>query len=204
MKPHIKAICFDADGVLVNPQKQFSIFREKQYGMTPEMTAPFFNGVFNDCLIGKDDLLDVLPPYLREWHWQESPEEFVRIWHETEHVIDERLCLFIQQLRRQGVQCCLATNQEMHRAAYMRQRMHFQDLFDRLFISCEMGCMKPELAYYQAIEKQLACRNGEILFWDDTLAHVKAAQACGWQAEQYTGFDPFIETINKYSIYEML
>ncbi len=186
-------LCFDADGVVVNPKKQFSIFREKQYGMTPEMTEPFFNGVFLDCLKGKTDLLDVLPSYLQAWHWQESTREFIRVWHETEHVIDERLMLFIQKMRRQGLLCCLATNQEKHRAAYMRERMVFQDLFDHLFISCEFGSMKPEPAYYQAIQKQLGCNPAEILFWDDTPRHVKAAREQGWHAEQYTDFDGFMQ-----------
>ena len=189
----IKVVCFDADGVVVNPKKQFSIFREKEYGLTQEMTAAFFNGVFLDCLKGKADLLDVLPPYLQAWNWQESTQEFIRVWNETEHVIDEQLMSFIRKIRGSGIRCCLATNQEKHRAAYMRTRMGFQDLFDQLFISCEIGSMKPEAEYYHAIEKQLGCKADEILFWDDTLTHVKAAHACGWRAEQYTDFDTFMQ-----------
>ena len=193
MSTPITVICFDADGVVVNQKKRFSIFREKEYGLTHEMTAPFFTGVFLDCLKGKADLQDVLPSYLQVWHWQESTQEFIRIWHETEHVIDEQLMSFIRKIRGSGIRCCLATNQEKHRAAYMRERMRFQDLFDQVFISCEIGSMKPEVEYYRAIEKQLGCSGEEILFWDDTLTHVKAAHACGWHAEQYTNFDGFLQ-----------
>jgi hypothetical protein len=46
----IKAICFDADGVVVNPQMQFSKYLERERGISPQMTQGFFHGVFNDCL----------------------------------------------------------------------------------------------------------------------------------------------------------
>jgi putative hydrolase of the HAD superfamily len=191
MRIKVKAICFDADGVVVNPQKQFSIFREKQYGMTPEITALFFDGIFNDCLTGKSDLAEILPPFFADWGWKGSVEEFIRVWHEKEHVVDSQLIEVVQRLRQSGFVCCLATNQEKYRTEYMKKQMGFQSLFDHLFFSCEMGCMKPDQDYYRAIEKTLRIKGEEILFWDDAPKHVQSARECGWLAEIYTGFESF-------------
>ena len=99
----------------------------------------------------------------------------------------------IQDLRQAGFRCCLTTNQEYHRAEYMKKEMGFQSLFDNLFFSCEMGTKKPQKDYYQTIESLLQLPGEDILFWDDSVHHVKAARACGWQAEIYSDYGKFLK-----------
>jgi putative hydrolase of the HAD superfamily len=194
----IKAICFDADGVVVNPQMQFAKLREMKLGISNEMAEPFFKGIFNDCLIGKADLMDVLPPFLRKWNWQGSIEEFVSLWLKTDHVIDIELISIIKKLRQKSIICCLATSQERYRADYMKKEMGFQEMFDHLFISCEMGVQKPDAAYFQLIETNLQLPGESILFWDDRQQNVNAARAQGWKAELYTDYENFLETLPLY------
>lgn len=192
----IKAICFDADGVVVNPQKQFSKHLQEVHGISPEMTRSFFGGVFNDCLLGKSELKDILPPFLAKWKWKGSTEEFVAAWLKYDHVIDERLIHVIQRLRQDQRICCLATSQERNRAEYMKTKMGFQTAFDHLFFSCEIGLQKPDPAYYRHIEEVLQVEKESILFWDDFEPNVAAARAHGWNAEVYTEFDEFMKTMN--------
>jgi FMN phosphatase YigB (HAD superfamily) len=107
----------------------------------------------------------------------------------------------IQGLRRSRVICCLATSQEYTRAGgYMRTNMGFQDVFDHLFFSCEIGWQKPNHAYFQHIEKMLNLEKESILFWDDSHLNIEAARECGWNAEIYTNFDEFEKTIKKYIV----
>jgi len=194
----IKAICFDADGVVVNPQLLYAKRLDEEYGITRETTADFFGGPFNDCLTGKARLMDELPPFLDRWGWPHTPEKFLQDWMHSDHVVDQRLVEAIQNLRRQGFVCCLATNQEANRAAYMRTHMGFLDIFDHLFISCEIGAQKPQPAYYRHIEKALGLKKEEILFFDDGLENVKAAYERGWHAEVYTTFETFEHSLEKY------
>jgi len=194
----IKAICFDADGVIVNPQLLYAKRLDEKYGITRERTADFFGGPFNDCLTGTAHLMDELPPYLKAWGWPHTPEKFLHDWMTTDHVVDQRVADAVQQLRMQGFTCCLATNQERNRAAYMRTDMGFLDIFDHLFISCEMGAQKPQPAYYEYIEKALGLKKEEILFFDDALKNVKAAYQFGWHAEVYTTFEAFQRSLEKY------
>ncbi len=194
----IKAICFDADGVVVYPQMQFSKYLNEEHGISPAMTQPFFDGIFNNCLLGKAELIEVLPPYLKTWQWKGSVDEFIAIWLQKDHVLDARLISVIQNLRDQGTLCSLATSQECNRAEYMKTRMGFQDLFDRLFFSCEIGCQKPDPVYFEFIENSLNLEKESILFWDDSKTNVQAALTRGWKAEIYTDFTGFEKNMNKY------
>ena len=196
----IKAICFDADGVVVYPQKQFSKHLKEEHGISPEMTRSFFGGVFNDCLVGTANLSDVLPPYLKDWKWKGSTDEFITTWLKFDHVVDVRVIDMIQRLRQNKLICCLVTSQERYRAEYMKTTMGFQDAFDHLFFSCELGLQKPDHAYYQYIEKALNLEKGSILFWDDLEINVIAARENGWNAEIYTAFDEFEKTMTQYDL----
>jgi putative hydrolase of the HAD superfamily len=194
----IKAICFDADGVVINPQLQFSRYLDKEHGISPEMKRDFFGGVFNDCLVGRADLKKVLPTFLRDWGWPGTTDEFVDTWLRTDHVVDRRIINVIESLRRKGYICCLATSQEYHRARYMKVEMGFQDVFDHLFFSCEVGWQKPDQVYYQHIEHILHLEKESILLWDDSRINIEAARKYGWNAEIYTGYAEFGKTIKKY------
>ncbi len=193
----IHAILFDADGVLIFPYR-FAQHLEREHGITRETTRPFFRGVFDECLLGRADLKVVLPPFLAQWRWAGSVDSFVDTWLRVEDAADERLIAAIGRLRQRGLVCGLATSQERYRAAYMRAHMGFAEIFDRLFFSCEIGCQKPERAYYEHIQQALQLDGECILFWDDLADNVAAARKCGWQAEQYLGFERFAETLERY------
>lgn len=194
----IKAICFDADGVVVHPQMQFSRLLKTNFWITPEMTQNFFGGVFNDCLTGKANLEDVLPPFLKDWGWRDSVDAFIHTWLVADHVIDTRVVDAIQRLRQTGIICCLATSQERNRAQYMKTEMGFQKVFDHLFFSCEAGWQKPDHAFYQHIETTLGLEKKSILFWDDSHRNVESAREFGWNAEIYTDFNAFEVTMKRY------
>jgi putative hydrolase of the HAD superfamily len=189
----IKAVLFDADGVIVNPSFQFAKLLAEQYGITRQMTSGFFQGIFDECTQGRADLKQVLAPYLPEWGWQGTVDDFVSLWLKTDHVVDMRVVEAIAKLRQHGLLCCLATIQEANRAAYMRTYMGFEQVFDRLFFSYELGCQKPDPAYFHAIQNALQIEPQELLFWDDYQKNVDAARQCGWNAELYTTFEAFEE-----------
>ncbi len=191
MNQPIRAVLFDADGVLIHPYR-FRAWLEREHGITPAMTAPFFDGVFSEqCLVGQADLADALRPWLPKWGWRGTAAEFIAAWLAVENAPDERMLAAVTALRRAGYTVCLATSQEPNRAAYMRTVMGFESLFDNLFISCEMGCQKPEPEYFARIEAELELNAGQLLFWDDNPGWVAAARERGWQAEVYRGYEDF-------------
>src|ERR1700738_2771478 len=102
----IKMILFDVDGVLAINEKPFTHYLERDYGIPKENLEPFFNKkVFSNFLIGQTDLKEELAPYLQQWGWHKSVDDFLQYWFVSEHNIDEPLVEYVQQLRQAGILC---------------------------------------------------------------------------------------------------
>ena len=197
----IKILIFDADGVLINGE-MFSKKLAKEYDISPETILPFFNGPFTECLVGKADLKEVLIPYLKEWNWKEGVDSFLEYWFSSEHSIDQELLDYIQEYRKNGIKCLIATNQEKYRAKYMFNKMGFADSFDRLYASAHLGHKKSNLNFYRKLVKDLGdVKKEEILFWDDDIKNIETAREFGIKAELYTTFVDFKEKMKDYNFY---
>ena len=55
-------------------------------------------------------------------------------------------------------------------------------LFDKVFVSCELGVRKPEREAFARISREIGVPLERILFLDDTLENVEGARAAGLQA----------------------
>lgn len=55
-------------------------------------------------------------------------------------------------------------------------------VFDRIFVSCELGARKPERAAFEAIARAIGVPLDRILFFDDTRENVEGARAAGLEA----------------------
>jgi len=195
---------FDVDGVLITG-KMFSQHLEDDYGISKDKTMPFFTTVFNDCLEGRADLQQSIQPYLKDWKWQGSVQDFLEYWFTAEHIVDSQLIGQIQNLRQKGIRAYVATNQEKYRTEYLKTKMGFSDLFDGFFSSADLGCKKPSERFFELIVDEIGAQSAEkkgnkqgvkkntIWFFDDTLANVEAAQKFGINGVHYTNIEKFIE-----------
>ncbi len=181
----MKAMIFDADGVIIRPETWFFVPAEKVYGIPKQLFLEFIYGTFQRCTTGELELLEILPPLLERWGVKISAAEFVQAWVEHEHHLDTVLLEQIQQVRASGIPCYLATNQERNRAVYLKNQMKLENMFDGLFISSEIGARKPDAVFYQHVQKTLQLEPKDILFWDDSSTNVEAAIACGWHGEVF-------------------
>jgi len=192
----IKTILFDVDGVLATGEP-FSAYLAREHGITKEMTAAFFAGPFLECLVGRADLKQAIAGYLPQWGWRWSLEEFIGRWFDYEHQVNEPLIEVIQRLRRQGIPCYLATNQEKYRTAYILNEMGFADKSDGIFSSAHIGYMKHHPAFFEAVLQQLAdIQAKDVLFWDDSPVNIATAREVGMQAELYQNFTDFMQKLH--------
>lgn len=197
----IKVIIFDADGVLIPHTRKFSVLLSEDFGIPLEKSAGFFNGPFQDCLIGKADLRDTVSMYLASWGWDKGVDAFLDIWFQAQHDMDAELVKYVEGLRRKGILCLLATNNEKYRFQYILDKTGFANSFDKTYASAHLGHKKPEQEFFARILKDLKnIKKAEILFWDDDAKNIKGAKDFGIHAEFYTDIENFKEKMKQYMV----
>lgn len=191
----IKAIIFDADGMVINSPEMFGTWYQKNKNLSSETMLAFFKGVFQDCLIGKADLKKSITPFLKDWKWEESVDEFLNAWFKFEDRINKDVAELIKKLRSEGVKCYLATNQEKYRTDYIRNEMGFSKLFDKIYSSAEVGYKKPEKEFFEFILRDLNIDPGSVMFWDDDEKNVLTAREEGLDSYIFKNINDFKEKI---------
>lgn len=194
----IKAIIYDADGMVVIPPKMFSEYFCDLQHLSPDLVIPFFTHEFKDCLRGQRDLKTALKPYLLKWRWTKSIDDLLKLWFDYENCLNQPLLDSLHTLRQPSLICVLATNQEKYRLEYLRQQIHLADYFHHLYCSCEIGHLKPTSEFFDFVIKDLNLPKNEIMFWDDRLSYVQAAQEYGFISHQYRSFDQYQQIIKTF------
>ncbi len=197
----IKVIIFDADGVLVKSERKFSHMLESEHGISKETTRAFFEGPFQECLTGEKDLKEAIVSYLPEWGWKDGADKLLAYWFELERNIDEEIVRYISELRKQGVICMLATNNEKYRFQYMLENMGLAEVFDKTYSSAHLGHKKPNQEFFSKIFQELEnVEKDEIIFFDDAPENIQGAKDFGIHAELYTSFDDFKTKMKSYNL----
>ena len=141
-------------------------------------------GVENAALRGEADYLELLAEGLREFGVSATAEEiFPLVWHSIELAPDS--LDVVRAVAGAGYGVHLGTNQEAHRAAYMRTELGFDDLFDVSVYSCDLGVAKPDPAYFTRAAELIGADPSAVLFIDDRAANVAGARSAGMRAERW-------------------
>lgn len=69
-----------------------------------------------------------------------------------------------------------------HQRIWSKQFETALGLFERIFVSCELGARKPEREAFEKISRSIGVPRERILFFDDTLENVDGARDAGLQA----------------------
>lgn len=184
----ISTVLFDADGVLQFAGPLLDHF-DRREGWSRERLGEFLRHVFTERPdydsgeINKTDLVPVLAAALPDWGWIEPVETFIGEWLTLGTVPDPAALESVATLRRRGVRCGLATNQNALRARYMHEDLGYRKLFDHHFYSCDMGCAKPDHDFFRTALAVTGADPAQVLFIDDHAPNVAAARACGLHAE---------------------
>ncbi|HII39096.1 TPA: HAD-IA family hydrolase [Candidatus Micrarchaeota archaeon] len=190
----VKCVLLDVDGVVINSE-MFTPGYARKYGVSNEEMLPFFEGKFQDCLVGEADLKQEVKPWLDKWRWNGTVDGLLDYWFESESCVDGRVVELVGKLRKKGIACCLATNQEKCRTEYLKERLGFARIFDKVFSSAELGYRKPEKRFFELVTAELKKKYGilpcEVLFFDDSPECVEAMKETGLDARLYENFEGF-------------
>jgi len=200
----IKVLLFDADGVTITPPGYGSTYAAQQAGLGVTDLQSFFTKEFVACKQGKADLKVEIQPYLNRIGWKKSVDEFLQTWFAYENVVDERMFVEIKELRNKGVFCALTTDQEKYRKDFLLYEMNFQEKFDLLYVSSDIGFSKQEQDYFlyvfSDVNTKRIVQKDEVLLIDDTPHVIDAAKEFGIHAELYKEFSDFEKIKDTYNL----
>jgi HAD superfamily hydrolase (TIGR01509 family) len=112
-------------------------------------------------------------------------EEFVHDWEDI-FSLNEPVAQLIASLDARGYRLILGSNTNVLHASFYRRRFAATlDRFDALVLSHELGCMKPDVRFYEACAKAANTPAGSCIFIDDMAENVAGAKAAGMQSLQY-------------------
>lgn len=101
----------------------------------------------------------------------------------------------LPKLKEHYTLCLLSNTNEIHKE-YGYQHHEFLNYFDKLFLSHEVGAIKPEEKIYRAVEKFTGNPSGEHLFIDDIQEYIDGAKACGWDGIQFNSYGELLTEFN--------
>lgn len=109
---------------------------------------------------------------------------FTTMWRSI--VVDPDSTALVAALREAGYGVHLGTNQEHHRARFLREQLGFDDgRFDVAVYSCDIGLAKPDPAYFDKAVAMIGADPGAVLFVDDRQENVDGARSAGLAAERW-------------------
>jgi len=194
----IKAVIFDADGVIIHRTKYFSKHLHDEFGIPTEKILAFFEGEFLDCLVGKKDLKKILPKYLKEWGLGKSVEGLLEYWFNKEKELDQELIDYISELKNNKIFVYIGTNNEKYRTEHIRSEIGLEKIFHKVYGSGDIGYKKPDHNFFKHILNEEKLEKREVLFWDDKEENVDAARKFGIRAEVYANFEDFKKKMTQY------
>lgn len=153
------------------------------------------------ALVGKRELADAVTEVLQRWHSTTLVDDVLQVWSWFEAVPE--VIAVVQELRANGIQCHLATNQHAYRRRIMHDERHYGEWFDQSFYSSDLGVAKPEAAYFRTILDVIGRPADSVLFIDDNPANVASARTVGLHAEQYeveTGVEVLRDLLRRYDL----
>lgn len=199
-----KVILFDVDGLLIRLPHYFTkVLEDRGYKGAGAVMEKFYseemNVVYNE---GRGDAREMALPYLREFGWKGTADEiFDEQFRFEKDYLDKDLIDLIGKLKEEGTVCCIATDQERHRAKYILEEMGFKDIFDRWYISCDIGARKCDAKFWEKVLEDLggivpSAQAWDIVYFDDVNKNVDAASNFGLRSFLFTNKIQFENDMN--------
>ncbi|HEX3406109.1 MAG TPA: HAD family hydrolase, partial [Caulobacteraceae bacterium] len=152
MSGDFDAVLFDADGVIQLASDYLHLRLTEALGRAPSEREACMDAIFAaeaPALVGAASFEACLAPALRELGAPCDVATVLELWRDI--APDEAVLALVGRLRARGVFCALASNQERNRARHMSETLGYARIFDREFYSCELGCVKPAAAFFEAV-----------------------------------------------------
>lgn len=196
-KRKYSAVVFDLGQVLI--PFDYKIFidsvNKHQQGLGENFVKKYNENysVHRDFERGKISEKDFIAQMLDWLEHKITEEEFVRYWSGI-FSLNQKVISLLPKLKQHYKLYLLSNTNSIHQK-YGYQHYEFLKLFDKLFLSHEVGFVKPEEGIYRAVENYSKLPSEEHIFIDDIAEYVEAAKQLGWDGIQFTGYDNLVREL---------
>ena len=195
MIKNMKIYVFDMGGVITKPSKLDKMYsaalmqcgcnKFKSYFYHSEKTIDVWKGLITD-----DEFFE----YIRNVTGSlKTPTELENLYLLSKGGIYLDTMRFIYELSTSGNIVCLLSNLKRIDYDYLSEVIDIS-LFDELFLSYELGMVKPNEDIFRHVIDALG--TNEFHFFDDSLKNIEVANSLGISAHQTTGKD-IVKTISQ-------
>lgn len=185
---HPQAFIFDIGGVLID--FDFDMFARKIARGNPALMR-LANLLRTDLslveaeagkMTGKDYFIEKIRPLAPDW----SYDDFVHAWAAVLTPNNDGQMLF-RAVQRAGYPVFFLSNATEYNVDAMNFKFpNFLNQPNECFVSCRMGTVKPDLAIYEAVGRQINIGASHCLFLDDVQENVDAARKAGMLSLLYS------------------
>lgn len=185
----IKAVVLDIGGVLLRTEDQSGRQElEKQYHLPPGGADElvFDSKQAEDSTIGKVGVQSVWDNVANQLSLSEEELEAFTNQFWSGDRLDRELITYIESLRPKYI-TALLSNAWLDFRTFLSDEHGIEEgkTVDHILISSELGVAKPDPKIYKILADQLNCGFNNILFVDDFIENVDAAQILGVQTIHY-------------------
>jgi 2-haloacid dehalogenase len=202
MPAMIKAITFDLDGVYFPDGKARFIDALNQRGVSEAdakrvfMNSPQMNQQYKLGHMTDDGFWTWAAG---EWKLDTRPTELMQLLVDS-YTVDERVAEVVRTVRRHGYMTLICTSNFPARIRGLQERFGFLDDFDVAVFSYEVQAPKPSPEIFAELIKRAGVPADAIVFADDHVDNVEAAQAAGITAFVYEDFDGFLARLKELGV----
>lgn len=181
MATNYEVMLFDFGGVLTDGYNEAAYPDEisEKFGLAKDTLIPFLrkHGFLPRLSLGEIDEATVIDQVLGEFpHAREiQPAEITS----RTFVPGKRAFDAVRQLRQRSQATFALASNLYPSSKSVVLNSGVSDIFDRLYISCDMGLRKPQPEYFQHILEDLGATPYGTLFIDDMEANIEAARDLG-------------------------
>ncbi len=196
-----KVILFDLNGVLVDWDGISPLIVLAKGTLSEEQARRFYLESpwvkkFDMGLCSKNDFASGVVDELK---LETSPEEFLEqflTWHGS---IFPGISKLLDRLKNRFILACLSNNNKLHWKS-LTEKTDLAEKFDHIFLSFEMGLMKPAKEAFEHVSHITGYLAEDILFLDDNQEHVTTARDLGFQAYRISGVDGVFSVLRSLKI----
>lgn len=125
-----------------------------------------------------------------------TPEAEVSVGIENEILVNADLVKLTRSLKQRGHIVVCLSNGNPEWTNYMIDYLHIDDLFKKVYVSSEIGILKPNPGAYEYVLGDLGISAADAYFIDDRPVNVEAAQALGMQGIVFTDTKKLARDLN--------